>query len=338
MIKPLQPKQKPSVLVTGGAGFIGSHLVDLLLEKGYKVVVLDALTYAGNRHNLQKAESSSDCTFIQGDINDEKLCKKILYEHQCVKVFHLAAESHVDNSIEKPGAFITTNIVGTYHLLNAVLAYWNSLTHKEKFLFVHVSTDEVYGSLGLKDPPFQESTAYAPHSPYSASKAASDHLVSAWYHTYGLPMVIAHCSNIFGTRQHKEKFIPTIIRSALQEQLIPVYGNGGNRRSWLSIKDACNGLYRIAEAGKPGEQYGIGGKTELANVTLAKRVCVLLDQKRPRTNSASYEVLIRLVTDRLGHDWRYAMLSDKAEKELGYKEEVPFEKALAEAVGYYCSL
>ncbi len=317
-----------NVLVTGGAGFIGSHLVDMLLELGSKVVVLDLLTYASNLDNLQDAQLSPHCTMIQGDICDTELVSSILHDNNIDIVLHLAAESHVDNSIANPGMFVQTNVTGTYSMLNACNQHWEHNNKPADFKFVHVSTDEVFGQLAENDPPFNESSHYQPNSPYSASKAASDHLVRAWYHTYKFPVIITNCSNNFGPRQHAEKLIPTVVRSALMGAKIPLYGTGLNVRDWLYVKDHCQGIILAAQRGCLGASYCFGGSNELANKDLVLQICRILDQIAPKPGY-KYEQSIAYVTDRKGHDFRYAIDAGKARQELGWVRSTNFADNLS---------
>lgn len=326
---------KKSVLVTGGAGFIGSSLARFLLNKGAKVIVLDLLTYAGSLENITEIKSDKNLLFVKGDIRNHALVLELLREHKCETIFHLAAESHVDNSISGPSAFIETNVLGTCTMLEAAREYWIENNKPSVFRFIHVSTDEVFGQLDLDDEPFHEKTPYNPRSPYSSSKAGSDHLARAWHHTYGLPVIITNCSNNFGPRQHQEKLIPTVIRSAMERKNIPIYGSGQNIRDWLFVDDHCNGLILAAENGTPGESYCLGGGTELQNIELVKKICSILDETAPRSDAQSYQTQITFVQDRLGHDWRYAIDCSFAEKELGYKTTVDFDLALRETIAFY---
>lgn len=326
-----------NILVTGGAGFIGSHLVDQLLLIGSNVVVLDLLTYAGNLDNLTEATVSDNYKFIHGDICNVELVSKLLYEHHIDTIFHLAAESHVDNSIANPGKFIETNINGTYSLLYSGLKYWENCNRPENFRFIHVSTDEVFGQLDMQDPKFDEQTAYRPNSPYSASKAASDHLVRAWFHTYKYPTIITNCSNNFGPRQHAEKLIPTVIKCALSGKKIPIYGTGKNIRDWLYVKEHCKGLIAAAINGKVGASYCFGGDMELQNNELVLLICKYLDKIKP-VPGFSYAENITYVTDRKGHDFRYAIDSSLAKKELGWEVNINFDEMLHATIKHYVLL
>ena len=324
-----------TALITGGAGFIGSHLVDLLISKGQKVVVVDKLTYASDIKNLDKAYLSALFTFICEDVCNAQAILQTLKDHSIQTVYHLAAESHVDNSIHEPSPFIETNINGTYSMLSASLKYWEELGRFKDFRFIHVSTDEVFGCLRDEDPAFNEETPYAPNSPYSASKAAGDHLARAWNRTYGLPVIITNCSNNFGTRQHKEKLIPTIIKNALQGNPIPIYGTGKNIRDWIFVKDHCVGINLAAIKGTAGECYCFGGKNEKQNIQIASEICKDLDYLCPRTDGQSYHNQIAYVEDRKGHDWRYAIDSSKATKELGYHPSKDTDGCFKETIKYY---
>ncbi|MBA8666288.1 dTDP-glucose 4,6-dehydratase [Holosporaceae bacterium 'Namur'] len=324
-----------NILVTGGAGFIGSHFVDSALDEGFNIVVLDALTYAADLNNLKHAQNHKNFRFIQGDISDEKLVSDLLVKHKIMKIFNFAAETHVDNSIYNPEVFITTNIVGTSKLLSASLHYWQTLKNKEDFRFIHVSTDEVFGDLKEGEPAFHESTSYSPNSPYSASKAASDHLVRAWGKTYKLPVITTYCSNNYGSRQHSEKLIPYMIKCALADKPLPIYGSGQNIRDWLYVKDHCRGVLLAGLKGKPGETYCFGGNNQITNLEIVKHICKILDNLKPRSDGDSYSKLISFVKDRPGHDLRYHVNFTKAAEELGYKPEQDFEKLLKETIAYY---
>ena len=323
-------------LVTGGAGFIGGNFVLDAVASGVKVVNLDALTYAGNRDTLAALEGNPLHVFVQGDIGDRALVSRLLAEHRPGAVLNFAAESHVDRSIDGPGAFVQTNVVGTFHLLEAVRGYWKSLDAQGQsaFRFLHVSTDEVYGSLG-DEGQFREDTPYAPNSPYSASKAASDHFVRAWHHTYGLPVLTTNCSNNYGPFQFPEKLIPLVIQKALAGEPLPVYGDGRNVRDWLYVKDHVAAIRRVLEAGRAGETYNVGGDAERQNIEVVKAICALLDQRRPRADGQPRESQITFVKDRPGHDRRYAIDAGKLQSELGWRPSVSFEQGLAATVDWY---
>lgn len=329
---------KPKVmLVTGGAGFIGCNFVRYMLEAdaSVKVVNLDALTYAGSMDNLKDLPDESRHTFVQGDICDRELVDRLLREHEINTVVHFAAESHVDNSIAGPAVFVKTNVMGTFTLLEAARHYW--LAEKgwvaEQCRFHHISTDEVYGTLAADDPAFSETTPYAPNSPYSASKAGSDHLVRAWFHTYGLPVTTTNCSNNYGPYQHGEKFIPTVIRSCRESKSIPVYGDGSNIRDWLYVRDHCSGIDAVIRKGRLGECYNIGGINEWKNIDICRLICQLMDEHIPA--NAPHEKLITFVTDRPGHDWRYAIDATKMADELGWEPEETFETGIRKTVEQY---
>ncbi|QMV75386.1 dTDP-glucose 4,6-dehydratase [Comamonas piscis] len=326
------------ILVTGGAGFIGSNFVlDWLAGSDEPVVNLDKLTYAGNLHNLASLQGDSRHHFVQGDIGDRALLDQLLAEHQPRAIVHFAAESHVDRSIHGPEDFIQTNVVGTLRLLEAARAYWGGLTgeRKDGFRFLHVSTDEVYGSLEKEDPAFTETHNFEPNSPYSASKAASDHLVRAWFHTYGLPVVTTNCSNNYGPYHFPEKLIPLMIVNALAGKNLPVYGDGMQIRDWLYVKDHCSAIRRVLEAGRLGETYNVGGWNEMPNIEIVKHVCSLLDAQRPRADGQSYAEQISYVKDRPGHDRRYAIDARKLEKELGWKPAETFDSGIRKTVQWY---
>jgi dTDP-glucose 4,6-dehydratase len=327
-----------SVLITGGAGFIGANFVlDWVAQSDEKIVNLDKLTYAGNLESLAALKNNPQYVFIQGDIGDLSLLPKLLAEHKPRAVLNFAAESHVDRSIHGPGEFIETNIVGTFRLLESVRAYWHGLSAEaqSQFRFLHVSTDEVYGSLAPQDPAFTEHHPYEPNSPYSASKAASDHLVRAWHHTYGLPVVTTHCSNNYGPLHFPEKLIPLMIVNALAGKPLPVYGDGMQVRDWLYVKDHCSAIRRVLEGGQLGETYNVGGWNEKPNIEIVKTVCALLDELRPRADGASYTTQISYVKDRPGHDRRYAIDARKLEKELGWKPAETFETGIRKTVAWY---
>jgi dTDP-glucose 4,6-dehydratase len=324
-----------NVLVTGGAGFIGCNFVRHLLanDPNIRIVTLDLLTYAGSLDNLRDLPDPTRHLFVQGDICDRPLADRLLREHRIDTIAHFAAESHVDRSITGPAAFVQTNLVGTFTLLEAARAAWLDGKTAEGRRFHHISTDEVYGTLRRDDPPFTETTPYAPNSPYSASKAGSDHLVRAYFHTYGLPVVTTNCSNNYGPFQHGEKFIPTVIRSCLLQKPIPVYGDGSNIRDWLYVEDHCRGIEAVIRRGRPGETYNIGGCNEWANLDIARLICQLLDERRPE--HAPHEQLITFVTDRPGHDWRYAIDAGKMDRELGWQPRETFETGIAKTVDWY---
>jgi dTDP-glucose 4,6-dehydratase len=326
------------ILVTGGAGFIGANFVlDWLAEGDEPVVNLDKLTYAGNRENLAALEGDARQVFVQGDIGDTALVERLLAQHRPCAVLNFAAESHVDRSIHGPGDFIQTNVVGTFRLLEAVRAYWEALPagEREAFRFLHVSTDEVYGSLAPADPAFTETHRYEPNSPYSASKAASDHLVRAWHHTYGLPVLTTNCSNNYGPFHFPEKLIPLMIVNALAGKPLPVYGDGMQVRDWLYVKDHCSAIRRVLAAGRLGETYNVGGWNEKPNIEIVKTVCALLDALRPRADGQSYASQIAYVKDRPGHDRRYAIDAHKIERELGWKPAETFESGIRKTVQWY---
>lgn len=327
-----------NLLVTGAAGFIGSHFVDHLLSRypHYTVISLDKLTYAGNIENLQQASQHERHHFVQGDILDSALLAELFAHYRINTVVHFAAESHVDNSISDPEAFIQTNIVGTFRLLEIARKAWQSKDSINQGIlnrFHHISTDEVYGSLG-NDGYFEETSRYQPNSPYSASKAASDMLVRSYDKTYHLNTVTSNCSNNFGARQHDEKLIPTVIRHALLEQPIPIYGTGMNVRDWIYVQDHCAALDQVLHHGQAGETYNIGGECELDNLTLARRICALLDVIKPRNNHQSYQDLIDFVKDRAGHDFRYAVCCEKIKK-LGWQPSADFDRHLKDTVDWY---
>jgi dTDP-glucose 4,6-dehydratase len=326
------------ILVTGGAGFIGANFVlDWLAQTDEPVINLDKLTYAGNLENLAGLQGDARHVFVRGDIGDSALTGRLLAEHRPRAVVNLAAESHVDRSIHGPGEFIQTNIVGTFHLLESVRAYWNSLEGegREHFRFLHVSTDEVYGSLRNNDPAFTETNRYEPNSPYSASKAASDHLVRAYHHTYGLPVLTTNCSNNYGPYHFPEKLIPLVIHNALKGKPLPIYGDGQQIRDWLYVKDHCRAIRRVLEAGRPGETYNIGGWNEKANLDVVQTLCAILDELQPRADGRSYTSQVTFVADRPGHDRRYAIDASKLERELGWKPQESFETGIRKTVAWY---
>jgi dTDP-glucose 4,6-dehydratase len=324
------------ILVTGGAGFIGANFVlDWLAVEGTPVVNLDKLTYAGNPANLASLARDKRHIFAQGDINDRALVASLLRQHQPRAIVHFAAESHVDRSIHGPGEFVQTNVVGTFSLLEEARAYWSTLhgPAKTAFRFLHVSTDEVYGSLGPDDAAFSESTAYAPNSPYAASKAASDHLVRAYHHTYGLPTITTNCSNNYGPLQFPEKLIPLMILNATKGKALPVYGDGMNVRDWLYVGDHCAGIRTALKGGRLGETYNIGGNSEKTNLEVVRTLCATLDSLRPA--DAPHDRLIHFVKDRPGHDRRYAINATKTMRELGWKPRERFETGLRKTVAWY---
>ncbi len=327
-----------TILITGAAGFIGANFVlDWLAQSQEPVVNLDKLTYAGNLETLASVQGDDRHIFVQGDIGDSALVARLLAEHQPRAVINFAAESHVDRSIHSPDDFIQTNIVGTFRLLEAVRAYWANLPAQDKaaFRLLHVSTDEVYGSLGLGDAAFTEQHRYEPNSPYSASKAASDHLVRAYHHTYGLPVLTTNCSNNYGPYHFPEKLIPLMIVNALAGKPLPVYGDGMQIRDWLYVKDHCSAIRRVLEAGQLGEVYNIGGWNEKPNIEIVNTVCALLDELRPKADGSSYSTQISYVKDRPGHDRRYAIDASKIERELGWKPAETFETGIRKTVQWY---
>jgi dTDP-glucose 4,6-dehydratase len=333
-------------LLTGGAGFIGSNFVELAVRRGHRVIILDALTYAGHRENLDSipqgtASHPGSWELVIGDIRDARLVPELLITRQCTALLNFAAESHVDRSISGPSAFIDTNILGTYNLLQAARGYVNQLpaasTIKKSFRYLQVSTDEVYGALGDTGK-FSETTPYAPNSPYSASKAASDHLVRAWHHTYGLNVVTTNCSNNYGPRQFPEKLIPHMIQCALAGKALPVYGKGANVRDWIYVIDHCEGILLALERGTAGETYCFGGNSERKNLAVVQAICAVLDELKSRADGKSYREQISFVQDRAGHDWRYAIDDSKAQRELGFTRTMKnFEQGLRSTVEWYLS-
>ena len=329
---------KNTILVTGGAGFIGSNFVlDWIASETASVVNLDKLTYAGNLQNLESLTGNQRHIFVRGDIGDADLVAKLLAEYQPRAIVNFAAESHVDRSIHGPGEFIQTNIVGTFHLLEATRAYWGTLNEEDKkaFRFLHVSTDEVYGSLKPEDPAFKETNTYEPNSPYSASKAASDHLVRAYHHTYGLPVLTTNCSNNYGPYHFPEKLIPLIIHNALACKALPIYGDGQQVRDWLYVRDHCSAIRRVLEADRVGETYNVGGWNEKPNLDVVHTLCAILDELSPRSDGKPYAEQITYVTDRLGHDRRYAIDATKIHRELGWRPVETFETGIRKTVQWY---
>jgi dTDP-glucose 4,6-dehydratase len=327
-----------TLLVTGGAGFIGANFVlDWLAASNEAIINLDKLTYAGNPETLASLQGDARHQLVHGDIGDTALVSRLLAEHRPRAVVNFAAESHVDRSIHGPGDFIETNIVGTFRLLESVRGFWSALPEADKaaFRFLHVSTDEVYGSLAKDDPAFAETHRYEPNSPYSASKAASDHLVRAWHHTYGLPVLTTNCSNNYGPYHFPEKLIPLMIVNALAGKPLPVYGDGMQVRDWLYVKDHCSAIRRVLEAGRLGEVYNVGGWNEKPNIEIVKTVCALLDELSPRADGQPYAQQINYVTDRPGHDRRYAIDARKLEAELGWKPAETFETGIRKTVQWY---
>ena len=327
-----------TLLVTGCAGFIGSNFVHTWLgASDEKIVNLDKLTYAGNLSNLASFQGDPRHVFVQGDIGDTELVTRLLSEHQPRAVLNFAAESHVDRSIHGPSDFIQTNIVGTFHLLECVRAYWANLddTHKAQFRFLHVSTDEVYGSLSADAAPFSETHPFEPNSPYSASKASSDHLVRAWHHTYGLPVLTTNCSNNYGPYHFPEKLIPLVIHNALAGKPLPIYGDGQQVRDWLYVQDHCRAIMRVLEAGRVGETYNVGGWNEKPNLEVVQTLCAVLDDLQPRADGKSYADQITFVKDRPGHDRRYAIDARKIEQALGWRPQETFESGIRKTVRWY---
>jgi dTDP-glucose 4,6-dehydratase len=334
-------KHKKSILITGGCGFIGSNFVPYMLSKypNYKIINLDLLTYAGDRQNLKEIENHSNYYFEQGDICDRSKIENLFKTHDIRGVIHFAAESHVDNSIKGPELFLQTNIMGTFTLLDVARHHWMDAPSQYKAeykgcRFHHISTDEVYGTLG-ETGLFKETTAYAPNSPYSASKASSDFIARSYNHTYGMNVTISNCSNNYGPKQHAEKLIPTVLRNALSESPIPIYGDGKNIRDWLYVIDHCTGIDNIYHNGQSGETYNIGGKNELTNLELTHHICNSLDTLRPRQNGQFYKELIHFVTDRAGHDRRYAIDASKIENNLGWRADENFKTGIAKTIEWY---
>ncbi len=327
---------KKNILITGAAGFIGSSFASLALQSGCNVIMLDLITYAGSLENLNFAKDNPNFKLIIGDIGDAQKVSSLLAEHQIDYVVNFAAESHVDNSIEAPDVFIQTNIVGTYNMLKCSLGYYKSLSSDKKnnFKYIQISTDEVFGSLGEMGK-FHEEYPYQPNSPYSASKAAADHLARAWFETYGLPVIVTNCSNNYGPRQFPEKLIPKIITNALNEKELPIYGDGKNIRDWIHVEDHCHGVMLALTKGKAGESYCFGGRAEKTNLEVVSVICDILDELRPRANGKKYHELITFVEDRLGHDRRYAIDDAKAENQLGFKRDYNFEEGIRSTINWY---
>jgi dTDP-glucose 4,6-dehydratase len=332
----MQTFQPHNVLVTGGAGFIGANFVRYWLasDPAVRLVNLDLLTYAGSLDKLEDLPAPERHTFVRGDIGDRALVDRLLREHEIDTVVHFAAESHVDRSISGPAAFIQTNVVGTFALLEAARGYWLEERRwgPERCRFHHISTDEVYGTLGPDDPAFTEETPFAPNSPYSASKAGSDHLVRSYYHTYGLPVTTTNCSNNYGPYQHREKFIPTVVAACRDGRSIPVYGDGSNIRDWLYVEDHCRAIDTVVRRGRLGETYNVGGDNEWTNLEICRLICRLMDERRP--GGAPHERLITFVTDRPGHDWRYAIDMSKIRRELGWEPRESFDTGIRKTVDW----
>lgn len=327
------------ILITGGAGFIGANFIYAWQAQTNEIIAnIDSLTYAGNLYNLENLPNKKNHKFIHADINNYEHIQQIINQYEPRAIIHFAAESHVDRSISNPHAFINTNVMGTFNLLSASKEYYNSLEEleeKQKFRFIHVSTDEVYGSLDSNSPAFTENTPYAPNSPYSASKAASDHLVRSYYHTYGLPCIITHCSNNYGAYQFPEKLIPLIIANALSGKSLPIYGDGLNIRDWLYVEDHCKAIINILEHGKIGDVYNIGGCNEKTNLEVVNTICTILDNLNPRLDKKSYTAQISFVKDRLGHDRRYAIDNSKIQQELNWQPEYTFENGIKKTISWY---
>lgn len=330
------------ILVTGGAGFIGSNFCHYCFSNEpssqiEKIVVVDKLGYSGSIENMAGLMGKKNFEFIQADIGDQKRMEQILFEEKIEAIVHFAAESHVDRSIDDPGLFVQSNVVGTYKLLESAFVYFSSLSQekKDRFRFIHISTDEVYGSIPMDGAPTKEGGLYAPSSPYSASKAASDHFVAAYYKTYGLPALITHSSNNYGPRQHPEKMIPHMICNALEEKQLPVYGHGLNVRDWIYVEDHCEGVWKLLLKGRPGEVYHIGKGSGISNIELVKKICALLDTFFPRSSGKSYTELIRYVADRPGHDLRYALDVSKMKREIGWQAQVDLDRGLEKTLFWY---
>ena len=322
-----------SILITGGAGFIGSCFAIDMIKRGHKTIIIDALTYAGDIKNLEEISDHKNYTFVKGNINNTQLVSKLLHDHKIDWLVNFAAESHVDNSIESPNIFIETNVNGTLSLLNATLKYYQQLKNKNVFRFLHVSTDEVYGSLGPSGY-FSETSPYQPNSPYSASKAGADHLVRAWHKTFGLPTITTNCSNNYGPRQHPEKLVPKIISNAIQNKPLPIYGDGKNIRDWIYVETHCQGIYLSITKGSVGECYCLGEDCEMTNLEITHKICDILDNLKPR-KEGKHSDLITFVKDRLGHDRRYAIDSSKAKKDLGFTKTDSFDNNLLKTIKWY---
>ncbi len=325
------------ILVTGGAGFIGANFIlDWFANGGGPLVNIDKLTYAGNAQSLASVADDPRYTFIQGDIADSELFTRLCDEHQPRAIINFAAESHVDRSIHGPEDFVQTNVIGTFRLLEVARSYWKGLgDDADSFRFLHVSTDEVYGSLGPGDAPFTEDNRYEPNSPYSASKASSDHLVRAWHHTYGMPTLITNCSNNYGPLQFPEKLIPLVIVNALAGKPLPIYGDGMQVRDWLYVTDHCRAIARVLDAGTPGRVYNVGGWNEKPNMEIVRTICAMLDERRPKNDGSSYANQITYVTDRPGHDRRYAIDASRIDSELGWRPAETFETGIAKTIDWY---
>ena len=326
------------IIVTGGAGFIGSNFILSWLERfDEEIMNIDNLSYAADLNNLKDIEHNSNYSFKKLNIQNQEEITTLIFETKPRAILNFAAESHVDRSIENPGNFINSNIIGTYSLLEASLQYWNSLGKGEKknFRFFHISTDEVFGSLDMNDKKSTEKSPYKPNSPYSASKAASDHLVRAWHHTFGLPTLISNCTNNYGPHQHHEKLIPLIITNALDNKNLPIYGDGKNIRDWLYVEDHCEAIIKILANGKPGETYNIGGSCEKNNLEVVREICKILDSIKPKQNGSSYEEQIEFVKDRPGHDFRYSLDTSKIEKDVNWKPKETFTSGLEKTIQWY---
>ena len=334
---PKNSESPKTIILTGGAGFIGSNFVLDWIARGNRAITLDLLTYAGNRASLAPLDHDPRHLFVHGDIGDPELVAALFRDHRPSAIVHFAAESHVDRSILEPGAFVRTNVQGTLNLLEQARTYWSALSGQERdeFRFLHVSTDEVYGSLGPEDPAFSEATPYAPNSPYAASKAGSDHLARAYFHTYGLPTLTTNCSNNYGPLQFPEKLIPLMILNALEGKHLPVYGDGQNVRDWLYVGDHCEAIRTVLQNGKPGETYNVGGNSERPNIDVVTTICSILDELRPNSVIGDRQNLIKFVMDRPGHDRRYAIDASKIARELGWTPSVSFDQGLRKTIQWY---